>query len=127
MSPGTVSFGAVVSCTMTWNLAEAALPRASVAEQLTSVTPILNVPPDGGEHVTGTLPSTRSVAVAEYVTGGPLGPVASAVWSCTPRTGAVVSTTVTVKSSVAVLPDLSDAEQVTVVLPSGKVPPERAS
>jgi len=84
--------GTVVSCTFTVKLPSAVLPAASVAEQLTVVVVIPNVEPEAGVHVTGTAPSTLSVAVALYVTAAPDGPVASAVIAeGRVNTGAVVS------------------------------------
>jgi len=84
--------GTVVSCTFTVKLPVAVLPAASVAEQLTVVVVIPNVEPEAGVHVTGTGPSTLSVAVALYVTAAPNGPVASAViGEGSVSTGAVVS------------------------------------
>ena len=81
--------------------------------------------PDAGVQTGVIEPSTVSVAVAVNVTTAPLGPVASAVISAgTVTTGAVVSTTVTVKSADPVLPAVSVAEQVTVVGPSAKVLPD---
>jgi len=54
-----------VSCTVTVNEPVAVLWWASVAEQLTVVVwPRANVLPDAGLQLTGTEPSTRSVAVA---------------------------------------------------------------
>jgi hypothetical protein len=61
-------------------LAEALLPAASVAEQLTVVAPVGNVAPDAGVHATAIGPSTRSVAVGSvYVTAAPALDVAAAV------------------------------------------------
>jgi hypothetical protein len=62
----------VLSCTVTENELEALLPAASVAEQVTEVTPISKSPPDAGVHVIWTSPSTMSVAVAsDHDTGVP--------------------------------------------------------
>lgn len=84
--------GEVVSCTFTVKLPVAVLPAASVAEQFTVVVVIPNVEPEAGVHVTGTGPSTLSVAVAVYVTTAPNGPVASAVIAeGSVNTGGVVS------------------------------------
>jgi hypothetical protein len=63
MSAGTVITGAVVSCTVTWNEADAVLPCASVAVQCTVVVPSGNVEPEPGVQLTTTDPSTVSVAV----------------------------------------------------------------
>ena len=61
------------------------------------------------------------------MTTSPAGPVASAVIVKFPgrvRTGDVVSRTVTWKLPFTLFPRLSLAEQLTVVLPSGKMEPE---
>ena len=55
--------GAVVSCTVTVNELDAWLPAASDAEQETVFAPSENVEPDAGRQMTGTVPSTSSVAV----------------------------------------------------------------
>jgi hypothetical protein len=46
--------------TVTLNVAVAAFPLESVAEQVTAVVPSLNRLPDRGLQVTGTVPSTLS-------------------------------------------------------------------
>src|SRR5439155_4052702 len=116
--------GAVVSCTVTVKLPVPVLPCPSRAEQVTVLVPSGNVPPDGVLQLTATAPSTRSVAVAVYVTDAPFGPVASATPSVSVSVGGVVSRTVTLKVPMAVLPRVSEAEQCTVLTPSGNVPPE---
>jgi len=55
----------VNSNTFTWNDPVAVLPCASPLEQVTVVVPSRNVEPEEGEQVTGSEPSTASVAVAE--------------------------------------------------------------
>ena len=61
-------------------LADALLPAASAAVQLTVVAPVGNIPPDAGVHATASGPSTRSVAVGSvYVTDAPALEVAAAV------------------------------------------------
>ena len=64
-SGGGVVFcgGGVVFCTVTVNEPVAVLWWASVVVQVTVVVPTGNVP-DAGLQLTGTEPSTRSVAVA---------------------------------------------------------------
>ncbi len=52
MSPGMVSWGAIVSSTVTVNPPLEELPAASDVVQVTVVTPIANVVPDAGVHVT---------------------------------------------------------------------------
>ena len=66
--------------TVTVKLADALLPAASAAVQLTVVAPVGNVAPEVGAHETATGPSTRSVAVGSvYVTAAPADDVAAAV------------------------------------------------
>jgi len=79
MGLGSCKVGGVVSATVTVKLPVDVLPALSVAEQVTTVRPTGKVEPDGGEQVTGTVPSTTSVAVAVKVTAAPEGPVADAV------------------------------------------------
>jgi hypothetical protein len=84
--------GTVVSTTVTWKLPRAMFPAVSLAEQLTVVTPMLKVEPEGGTQATDTLGSKSSVAEAVYVTTAPLGPAAFVVMSAGRlRVGAVVS------------------------------------
>jgi hypothetical protein len=61
---GTVTTGPVVSVTVTVNDAAPLLPRASVAVHVTVVVPSGKIAPLAGVHVTGTAPSTASLAVA---------------------------------------------------------------
>jgi hypothetical protein len=106
-------------------LPEAVLPAASVAEQLTVVVPGANVLPEAGEQLTATEPSTRSEADAEYVTTAPEIPVAAVVMLAgRVSVGGVVSSTVTSKLPLALLPAASVAEQFTVVVPSANVLPD---
>ena len=98
-----------MSTIVTLKLTEAEFPWASVATQVTFVVPRGKVFPDGGEHVTGTGPSTSSTAVGDvYVTTEPAGPSSSRVMFAGTllNTGAVVSTsaTVTVNVFCAVFP-----------------------
>src|SRR5262245_29440902 len=58
-------------CTQTTKAAVAVLPAASVAAQVTVVLPGANSEPEGGLQVTGTLPSTSSLAETEKVTAAP--------------------------------------------------------
>ncbi len=51
--------------TYTENCASARLPAVSVAMQVTWVAPIGNSEPDDGAQVTGSDPSTASVAVGD--------------------------------------------------------------
>jgi hypothetical protein len=121
---GTVTTGPVESVTVTVNDAAPALPRVSVAVQLTCVAPSANVAPFVGLHVTATTPSTLSVAEAVKLTAAPVGLVASTVaLAGTVMTGPLVSATVTVNDAAALLPRASAALQLTVVAPSANVSP----
>jgi hypothetical protein len=121
---GTVRTGGAVSVTVTMNEAEPVLPCVSVAVQVTVVVPKGKVEPLAGVQLTGRAPSMLSVADAAYVKTAPVGPVASIVaFAGTVRTGGAVSLTVTVNVAEPVLPRVSAAVQVTVVVPKGKVEP----
>jgi len=97
MGDGQLTTGAVVSTTVTVNEQWPVLLAASVAEQFTVVGPRGKVLPLAGEHVTASVPSTRSLAVAVNVATAPAALVASFVMGDGQLTvGAVVSTTVTV-------------------------------
>ena len=97
--------GAIVSRTITLNPALVTLPAASVAEQVTRVTPIANPLPEGGKQLIGTVPLTTSKALAAYVTTAPKGLVASATTSGgIVSTGRVVSRTTTRTSDEACFP-----------------------
>jgi hypothetical protein len=125
MGAGTVTTGAVVSETVTKKLPLLLFPAASAAEHLTVVVPSGNTLPEAIEQVTGRVPSTLSLAEAEYVTTAPDALVASALMlpgSC--RTGAAWSFTSMVKVVVLGLLRVSLEEQTTLVWPSGKVAPE---
>jgi hypothetical protein len=116
MFDGTVTTGGV-SVTVIVKLAVPVLVCSSVAEQFTVVVPSGNVEPDAGVQVTGSVPSTTSVALAVNVTAAPLGLVACVVmFDGTATTGGVVSVTVTVKVPLAVLRAASVAVQVTAVV-----------
>jgi hypothetical protein len=116
--------GGAVSLTVTVNEAEPVLPCVSIAVQVIVVVPSGNVESLAGVQLTGRAPSTLSVADAEYVKTAPVGPVASTVaFAGTVRTGGAVSLTVTVNKAEPVLPCVSIAVQVTVVVPSGNVEP----
>src|SRR5436190_461509 len=114
------------------NEIDAELPCASMAVQVTLAFPSANVLPDGGEHVTGRAPSTRSIAAngrksSHVITIAPLVLMTSAETLPGPplTTGGVVSRTVTVNVLGAdVLPAASVAVQVTVVIPSANVEPD---
>ena len=109
---------------MTWNVRDAALPAASVAETVTVVVPSGKTEPLARESVGVTVPETASRAVTVNVATAPVAPVASSVrLAGTVMTGGVVSRTVTWNVRDAALPAASVAEAVTVVVPSGKTEP----
>src|SRR5205807_1965735 len=123
---GHVITGGVVSVTVTVNVQVPVLADVSVAEQLTVVTPLLNVDPLAGLQVTVRGPSQLSVAVGcVYVTTAVQAlDAALALTLLQPHnTGATLSVTVTVNVQVAGLPDVSEAEQLTVVTPLGNTDP----
>jgi len=61
------------SVTVTVNAVAAWFPCASVALQVTVVMPVGKFAPEAGEQVTGSVPSTKSVAVGlVYVTSAPV-------------------------------------------------------
>jgi hypothetical protein len=125
MFAGTMTFGGVVSWTVTENEPCAELPESSVAVHVTDVVPTGNVLPDGGEHDTVTLVSTRSLPEAENATTAPDGPVAFVVTLAgTVMLGAVVSCTVTENDAEPVFERVSVAEHVTFVVPRGNVLPD---
>ena len=118
--------GAAVSLTVIVKLVPDELPRVSLALHDTVFGPSGNVAPAAGTHVTGRVPSTRSVATGLVkVMTAPLGPVASAVtFDAAPNDGPVVSWTVIENEPFAMLPAVSVAEQFTIVVPSAKVEPD---
>jgi hypothetical protein len=69
--PGKFKTGAAVSSTVTSKLRDVLLPCESVARQVTVVTPNGKTDPGRGVQVTGTMPSTASVAEATNVTTAP--------------------------------------------------------
>src|SRR5437660_539638 len=105
MSAGSWRVGGV-STTVTWKLPVDVWFELLVAEQLTVVAPTGKVAPLPGEQVTGSVPSTTSVAVATKVTAAPEGPLASVVMSAGRCSAGGVSTTVTWKLPVVVIPEL---------------------
>jgi hypothetical protein len=124
-SLGISRSGGVESATSTLNESDALLPALSVAEQVTIVTPLWKTEPERGEHEADTEPSTTSDAAAWKDTIAPEPEVALTVkLSGKFRTGGLVSTTLTTNEPLALLPALSVAEQVTVVLPSLSVEPD---
>src|SRR5262245_58663433 len=124
MSAGTVTTGAVVSATVILKLFDAEFAWASVAVHVTDVVPSGNVDPLGGAQFGATVPSRISMADAVKLTGAPEALVASTVmFAGTVTVGGVVSRTVTVNVLVPVLPWLSVALQVTVVVVAAKTEP----
>jgi hypothetical protein len=81
MFPGTVSVGAVVSCTVTVKVAGLTGPvNASFALQVTVFTPIGKVEPDGREHPRKVTSISGSVTVGSvYVKVAPFDEVASTI------------------------------------------------
>lgn len=122
---GQAITGGCVSLTLTVNEQLAVRPLASVAVQLTVVTPFGNAVPDGGLHTTPT-PGQLSLAVGAKVT------TAEQVFASVLRTmfdgqlivGFWVSLTVTVKLQLDELFDPSTTVQFTVVVPFEKAEPE---
>src|SRR5216684_3804898 len=115
------------STTATWKLPVLVLPAGSLAVQVTVVTPAGNVDPEAGLQLMVKVAVSLSGSVAEtaYVTTAPLALVATAVmFAGRLRVGAVLSSTTTVALAEPVLPAVSVAEQVMVVVPRAKVLPE---
>ena len=114
-----------MSRTVTMNVPVATFDATSVAEQLTVVVPSAKTLLDAGAQVTGRVPLTTSLADALNETRAPVGPVASIVTGAgRASTGLIVSRTTTTNVRVVELLRVSDAVQVTVVLPTAKVLPE---
>jgi hypothetical protein len=79
-SEGTpLNVGPLVSPTVTVKLPLAGLPAVSVAEQLTVTVPMEKIEPEAGKQLAGSVPETRSVALAAKVMERPAEEVASAV------------------------------------------------
>src|SRR5436190_6445368 len=122
---GQVTVGGSPSCTVTVKLQRLVLPLASVAVQLTAVTPLVNVAPDGGAQST-VVPGQLSFAGAAKVTTASHRPTWLFV---TMFAGQVIvgtsrSCTVTVKLQRLVLPPVSVAVQFTAVTPLVNVVPD---
>lgn len=103
------------------------LPDVSLAVQVTVVTPIGKLEPEAGVQVTGLEPSQVSLAVAVNVAVAEPEPIGFSVTLIGPgqvTTGPWLSATVTVKLHEPLLPDASEAVQVTVVVPLGNAVPE---
>src|SRR5690349_15274755 len=90
--------------------------------------PIAKSDPGAGVQLTGSEPSTASVADAVKVAGAPAADVGARVtFPEVVTTGGRVSVTVIVKLVELALPEASVAVTVTVVTPSGNVEPEGRS
>jgi hypothetical protein len=118
----------VVSLTVTLNEQEPVFPALSVAEQFTVVVPRLKVEPDAGVQVGLMVPSQLSVAVTVNVTVADV-EHAAAVTVLSPgqvTTGFSQSLTVTLKLQDELLGGVaeSEAQHVTVVVPTEKVSPD---
>lgn len=115
-----------LSLTVTVKLQVAVLLEASVAVQVTVVTPLWKVEPDAGEQ-DAVAPGQLSVGVGvAYVATAEQSPAAvlSVMFAGQVMLGFCVSFTRTVNVQVAVLLEASVAVQVTVVVPTWKVEPD---
>src|SRR3954468_6239295 len=114
-------WAALRTCTVNESAADV-LAWASVAVHETVVVPSGNVEPDAGEQSGVTAPSTRSLAVAVYVTT--VGDVASTtIGAGSVSAGAVVSVTTMSKVWVPTLPCESVAVHVTGHVPTSNKEP----
>ena len=123
---GQVIVGAWVSLTVTVKVQLPVRLAASVAVQVTVVTPLAKVEPEAGEQLT-VAPEQLSLAVGVvYVTVAEHWPEAVFVvmFAGHVTVGAWLSTTVTVNVQLPVRFDASVAVQVTVVTPLAKLLPE---
>jgi len=125
MFAGQVKEGGWVSFTVTVKLHVLLLPLPSVAVQVTVTVPLLKALPLAGLQTT-VAPEQVSLAVAIKVTllAQVLPEVPTTMLAGQVMFGLVVSTTVTVKEPVPVLPWPSLAEQLTGVLPRLKALPD---
>jgi hypothetical protein len=117
--------GFSVSFTVTVNVQALVLPAASVAVQVTVVTPLLKVEPLGGRHST-----EASVQLSVAVGAGQFtlavqtpASVLCVMFAGQTTLGFSVSATVTLKVHEAVFPLASVARQVTGVVPKPKLLP----
>src|SRR5262245_10749080 len=123
MFPGQVIDGGWVSLMVTGKEHSALFPTASVAVQVTSVSPFGNSEPDGGTQLT-VAPGQLSVAVAAKLTlTAPHWPgsVLLTMFAGQRTVGGCVSLIVTLKLQFVLLPEVSVAVQLTVVKPLAKV------
>src|SRR4051812_13186501 len=107
IAAGAITAGGSVSCTLTANVADFGLPLRSTAVHVTVVVVAPgstngNRNPDAGVQLTGSGPSTGSLAVATNENGAPDGLVASSVvFAGTVSVGCTASVTVIVTVAVA--------------------------
>src|SRR5439155_18044827 len=123
---GQCATGASVSLTVTLKLHEAVLPLASVTVQVTVPLPLAKVEPLAGAQLT-VWPGQLSAPVGVMKLTTALHIPGSVDWVMSAGqtiVGGCASLTVTVKLQVPVLPDVSVAVQLTVLVPTGKVAPE---
>jgi hypothetical protein len=104
----------------------APFPALSRAEHVTVVVPTAKLEPETWSQVTGSVPSTTSVAEVVNGTGAvDEPPAACTVMSAgTESAGGVVSLTVTANASLVLFPAASVAAHFTPVVPSGNVVPD---
>src|SRR6266516_1508691 len=108
MSGGQTICGSSRSRTLTVKLHRLSFPVASVATQLTVLSPSGNTAPGGGVQMTWTSPSQMSTAVTLKEAGAPAGPAQeSTTFVEQTMCGGVVSASVMVWWHVAVLPQAS--------------------
>lgn len=118
MFAGQISVGASLSLTVTVKLHDG----PAVVVQVTVVVPTLKDDPEAGVQVT--VPQPAAVVGAGYVTLAAHCPAATFVVTLPGQLIVQAMPTVTVNEQLPELPDVSLAEQVTVVTPIGKLEPE---
>ena len=104
------------------------MPAPSLAWQVTRVEPGEKSDPEGGVQVGVRSPSHASVAVATKVTfvGVPSGE-STTMLAGHVTVGGTVSSTFTVKEQPPLLPELSEAVHMILVIPTGKLEPDVGS
>ena len=125
-SAGSDRVGGVVSTTVIVNVPLLLLPDASVAVHVIVCGPPSAKNPESGVQLTDGAGSTTSVAEAPTGSAARFNPPvvlpSIVAFGGSVNTGGVVSTTVTVRPALLVLPDESVAVQVTAVAPREKKP-----
>lgn len=113
-----------MSFTVTVNIQLDVLPLASIAVAVTVVVPTGKVDPDGGLATTDT-PGQLSEAITVKFTTAEHCPVVlpTVMFDGQVIDGGWLSLIVTVNEQLAVLPDASATEQLTVVVPTGNAEP----